>query len=129
MRHKGNYSEIKRIRNKVLIGMFKAVKRTCQYNTISEICEALSSQSVDRYYFSEERGYEIYSTYKKKGTIPNGSRWRKKMYVGFIIKCEHLEKQGMNLRDAVWQALTMPAECIGLSPCRIQDILCEEGIR
>lgn len=94
--------------------------------TISEICEVIARRPVDRYYISEERGYNIYSDWVKKRRLPQGGYWPMQMYIGYISECNRLVNSGLRPWEATKQAIEKGACCIGLSPMRIYDILLEE---
>jgi hypothetical protein len=120
-------SETKLARNKMLVGLFREVLATASgpMNT-QDICREIARRRVDRYYLSEERGYQIYTEWISRYALPGGSEWSMRMYVGYIAECDRLVKAGLNPRQAAREAIYKEACCVGLAPISIYDIINDE---
>jgi hypothetical protein len=107
--------------------MFREVLRESALPiTTLEICELMARRPVGRYYLSEERGYSIYAKWVNHCTLPQGSPWAMRMYVGYIEECDRLVAAGMRPWEAARRAVYHEAKCVGVSPDRIYRILLEE---
>lgn len=130
MKHKGSKGDNCQYRERKIKELFTKLKRTGQYGTIGEICREISTMEVDRYYISEERACEIYYRYRRSGQIESCSKYAYTLRLDFVHLCERIrkEKNIECMRHVVREALEHPAQCIGISPSRIQRILEEGGM-
>jgi hypothetical protein len=130
MKHKGNKGENSLYRERKIKELFTKLKRTGKYGTIGEICREISCMEMDRYYISEERACEIYYRYRRNGTIESCSKYAYTLRLDLVHLCEKIRKEkGIeSMRHVVREALEYPAQCIGISPSRIQRILEEGGM-
>lgn len=131
MRHKGNISEVKRERDKLVMRLFREIKRSCTCETVGEICRKIAHMKMDRYYISEERGSELYYKHKKTGWMPDCNGYAASLQKSFVMQCLELERKGgmTCVRHIARAAVYMPAPCLGLSPNRIRRILREGGMK
>lgn len=130
MKHKGCTSDIQSERNRYIATIFIKMKRSCQYASMYEICEAISEKPADRHYLSEEMGAMIWGRWKATGTLPNNANaYKKKLYHSFIRECTTLYTRGMKNRDVIRYALERSADCLGISPHRVFVILKKKGLR
>lgn len=131
MRHKGSISEVKKERDKAVKRLFQEIKRSCTCATVGEICAKIAEMKMDRYYISEERGAELYYSYKKTGRVSEGFPHAHRLHKSFIAECIRLEKERGTacVMHIAREAVYLPAPCIGLSPNRIHRILKEGGLK
>ncbi len=119
-------------RNKLILELYKKMKRTCQYSSVGAICEEIASQPTVRHYLSEQMGVIIWSKWRRNNGLPaNIKPHKRKVYLSLIAECERLRGKAsdMNAISIVRKALETPAPCIGIGPHQIFMILKQFNMR
>lgn len=127
MKNKGDYSRVQRNRNRELLYLYRKMRATCRYTSLSDICKEIALTPVSRYYLSEERGLTVYSQHMRIGVMHCSSRYKRRLYEAFVEECGR--HKGTRMKDRVRKALDVRAPCVGLSPSRIQTVLTKLGAK
>jgi hypothetical protein len=123
VRHKGSISEVQVERNRLLLKMFNDIKKECRHASAYDICQEISLMPAPRYYMSEERGYVVYLQWIMYGDIEVVSPHKKLLYLDFVRRCDEHPRNGLGMKDIVFEVLQQPAIILGVSTKHIMKII------
>jgi hypothetical protein len=114
-------------RNREILYMYRKMRATCDYTSLSDMCNDMCDRPASRYYLSEERARNILLQYERTGRVLCKSPYKRRLYESFIKEC--MRQRGTLMIDKVRHALDVMAPCLGVSPSRIHTVLTKLGAK
>lgn len=131
VRHKGSFSEVIKERDDVIWKQYKSLRSMRRYHCLQAICKDIVYLHQSRHYISYERGCHLFYCWFSKGCLPARNKWKNKLYVSFIKRCEEVKSTHPEYqkKDIVWMALYSEAETLGLGPSQVYKVLRGKGAK